>query len=80
MTFVCAACHAVQDHNTIVCEQCNKPLVFAAPTFVCADCGCDVYDALGEVRERCHTCQWLADHPDPVEREQLRALIDGRER
>jgi hypothetical protein len=32
--FVCAACGALQDHNTIRCEECGKPLVFlreAAP-------------------------------------------------
>jgi hypothetical protein len=45
------------------------------PTFVCKDCGCDVYDALGQVRERCLTCQWLADIPDPVEREKLREVL-----
>jgi hypothetical protein len=39
-----------------------------APTFVCKDCGVPVFDALGEVRERCHPCQWVANIPDPTER------------
>jgi predicted amidophosphoribosyltransferase len=30
MTYVCHACRAEQDHNTIRCEQCGKPLVFIA--------------------------------------------------
>jgi hypothetical protein len=34
------------------------------PTFVCKDCGADVYDMLNEVRERCHVCQWLAELDD----------------
>jgi hypothetical protein len=42
------------------------------PTFVCIDCKAKVYDALDQVRERCLTCQWLADIEDPVERETLR--------
>jgi hypothetical protein len=46
------------------------------PTFICKDCGCNVYDALGEVRLRCHTCQWLADHSDPHERELLRKILE----
>jgi hypothetical protein len=45
------------------------------PTYTCKDCGCDVYSALGEVRERCLTCQWLADLSDPLERELLRAML-----
>jgi hypothetical protein len=27
-SFVCAACGALQDHNTIRCEECGQPLVF----------------------------------------------------
>ena len=45
------------------------------PTFVCKDCDADVYDALGEVRERCLTCGWIANLPDPVEREEVRAWL-----
>jgi hypothetical protein len=30
MEMRCAACGANQDHNLIRCEQCGKPLVFAA--------------------------------------------------
>ena len=45
------------------------------PTFVCKDCGSDVHDMLGEVRERCHVCQWLADIPDEAERAKLRAWL-----
>jgi hypothetical protein len=43
-----------------------------APTFVCADCRAAVFDALGQVRERCLTCQWIADIPDEAERKTLR--------
>lgn len=45
------------------------------PTFICKDCGDDVFDALGEARERCHVCQWLADLADPKDREKLRVLL-----
>jgi hypothetical protein len=47
------------------------------PTFICVDCGCPVYDALGQVRKRCLTCQWLAEISDPVDREALRKLLDS---
>jgi hypothetical protein len=48
------------------------------PTFICKDCGANVYDALGEVRERCRTCQWIADITDEQDREKLRQwLIDA---
>lgn len=40
------------------------------PTFVCKDCGVNVYDALGEVRERCLMCQWIEDI-EPPDREEL---------
>jgi hypothetical protein len=46
------------------------------PTYVCIDCGCAVYDALGEVRERCLTCQWLFEIKDPVEREKVRKFLE----
>jgi hypothetical protein len=47
--------------------------------FDCADCGAHVY-AVGLVEppppgQRCVPCQWLANIPDPVEREQLRAYL-----
>jgi hypothetical protein len=46
------------------------------PTFVCRDCGMPVFDALGEVRERCHPCQWVANISDPAERADLRAKLE----
>jgi hypothetical protein len=47
--------------------------------FDCAECGVHVF-AMGLVEpappgQRCAHCQWLADIPDPVEREQLRARL-----
>jgi hypothetical protein len=48
------------------------------PTFICKDCGCGVYDALNQVCERCLECQWLADIPDPKDREILRKLLEGK--
>jgi hypothetical protein len=42
------------------------------PTFVCQDCGADVYDALGAARERCYPCQWVADIVDEAERAEVR--------
>ena len=45
------------------------------PTFICVDCQCPVYDALGVVRERCLICQWIADRPED-EREELRFWLD----
>lgn len=45
------------------------------PTFVCQDCGADVYDMLDEVRERCHVCQWLASIVNEVERAKARAWL-----
>jgi predicted RNA-binding Zn-ribbon protein involved in translation (DUF1610 family) len=33
--FVCAACGALQDHNTIRCEKCGKPLVFLREAVAC---------------------------------------------
>jgi hypothetical protein len=45
------------------------------PTFVCKDCGANVYDAFGDVRERCYPCQWVADIPDDAERAKVRAWL-----
>lgn len=45
------------------------------PTFVCKDCGTPVYDALGDVRERCHPCQWVANIDDKVERAEVREWL-----
>jgi hypothetical protein len=45
------------------------------PTYICTDCGSDVYDALGEMRKRCLTCQWLRDIADPDGRAKLRVLL-----
>jgi hypothetical protein len=45
------------------------------PAFVCKDCGCAVYDALGGVRERCYPCQWVADIPGEAERAEVRAWL-----
>lgn len=50
------------------------------PTFVCKDCGTAVFDALGEVRERCLTCQWIAAIPNEDEREKVRAWLMENER
>lgn len=44
-------------------------------TFVCRDCGCAVYDVLGEVRERCWPCQWVHNIPDSDERDKLRQWL-----
>ena len=49
----------------------------ADPTFVCKDCGVPVFDALGEVRERCYPCQWVTNIPDPTERAAIRAWLEG---
>jgi predicted oxidoreductase len=35
LSFVCAACGARQDHNTIRCEECGKPLVFLSEPAAC---------------------------------------------
>jgi len=32
------------------------------------------------VRERCSTCQWIADIKDPVERERLRRWLEDLDR
>jgi hypothetical protein len=45
------------------------------PTFVCKDCGAAVFDALGQVRERCYPCQWVANIPDVTERAEIRAWL-----
>jgi hypothetical protein len=42
------------------------------PTYICTDCSSEVYDALGIVRKRCLTCQWIADQDDPNDKEELR--------
>ena len=47
------------------------------PTFVCKDCGVPVFDALGEVRERCHPCQWVANISDPTQRADVRAWLES---
>lgn len=46
-----------------------------APTYICKDCGIAVYDALGVVRKRCLTCQWIAERPED-ERDELRFWLD----
>jgi hypothetical protein len=45
------------------------------PTFICKDCGVPVYDALDEIRERCFPCQWVANLPDTIDREEIRAWL-----
>jgi hypothetical protein len=45
------------------------------PTFICADCKIPVFDVLGQVRERCLTCQWVAEIEDPVEREKVHEFL-----
>jgi hypothetical protein len=51
--------------------------------FVCVDCGCDVYRwdaaAIPAKPARCATCQWLADVPDALDRERLRAWLASLE-
>jgi hypothetical protein len=49
------------------------------PTFICIDCKAPVYDALGEVRERCLVCQWVADLDNPEDQERLRAWFREQE-
>jgi hypothetical protein len=46
------------------------------PTFICKDCGAAVFDALGEVRERCYPCQWVAIISDPADRAAVRAWVE----
>ena len=46
-----------------------------APTFVCQDCGADVYDALGAVRERCYPCLWVTHIDDADERARVRKWL-----
>lgn len=45
------------------------------PTFVCIDCGADVYDALGTMRERCYPCLWVARIDDADERDRVRQWL-----
>ena len=45
------------------------------PTFVCRDCGAAVYDALGQARERCYPCQWVAAIPDEADRKKIRKWL-----
>ena len=49
------------------------------PTYVCKDCGAQVYDALGIVRERCLTCAWISDAPEK-DRARLRKFLRIDER
>jgi hypothetical protein len=46
------------------------------PTFICKDCGAAVFDALGEVRERCYPCQWVAIISDLADRAAVRAWVE----
>jgi hypothetical protein len=49
----------------------------STPTFVCKDCGVGVYDTLGvgEGRDRCLPCQWVAAIVDPAERAAIRQWL-----
>jgi hypothetical protein len=53
----------------------------AAPLeFDCVDCGSHVFRyGWPSSSQRCGTCQWLADMPDPAEREKARAFLDKKE-
>jgi hypothetical protein len=53
----------------------TQPERLDGPTFICSDCRAAVFDALGEVRERCHPCQWVANIHDPKERAEIRAWL-----
>jgi hypothetical protein len=44
------------------------------PTYVCKDCGAQVYDTLGIKRERCLTCAWINDAPEK-DRARLREFL-----
>jgi hypothetical protein len=50
------------------------------PTFVCVDCGYDVYvfGVCPPGLTRCTTCQWIADLPDADDRERVRAFLKER--
>jgi predicted amidophosphoribosyltransferase len=62
----CAACKAIQDHNTIRCEQCGKPLVFRA-SFVCPRCGAESYNTHDIVYRYCGRCHvFVDDHLDAM--------------
>lgn len=58
--------------NEITSQDTRSP---RDPTFVCKDCGVAVYDALGEVRERCCPCRWVADIADENERARVREWL-----
>lgn len=66
----------------MVPPQYRKGGSHAAPEpipFACVDCDCEVFQfpAGSPIPEppRCATCQWLADVPDPLDRERLRAWL-----
>jgi hypothetical protein len=48
------------------------------PTFICKDCHSPVYDALGIVRDRCLTCQWVSDIKDKRAQKKLRDFLKGK--
>lgn len=61
----CAACGAQQDHNTIRCEQCGKPLVFAA-SFTCPRCYILVGKQIVSCSDWMTWAYWLETHDRQV--------------
>jgi hypothetical protein len=59
------------EHGTITVANDKWP----EPTYICKDCGYKVYDALGEVRERCLTCTWIAAIENDQDREDIREWL-----
>ena len=62
MRLICIACWAEQENRMIVCEQCNKPLVF--PAFTCPRCGKTSYNIHDAEERYCGNCHvFVDDHP-----------------
>jgi hypothetical protein len=59
---VCATCGAEPLHNTIRCEQCGKPLVFAT-SFTCPLCKAVSYNLNDIVNRYCGRCHVFVDDP-----------------
>ena len=64
MIMVCAACGTTQDHNTIRCEQCSKPLVFAVP-FACPRCGAVSHNPNDAAHRYCGRCHLFVEDAPP---------------
>jgi hypothetical protein len=61
---VCSGCGAVQKDHLIVCEQCNKPLVFPE-SFVCPVCKSESYNFNDIAEGYCGRCHAFAVDNDP---------------